>query len=150
MDFEDSKEQEKEFLRYLVERIVERLNKVIRNQLYANRYEGLSKSWASFKKRMGLDPGYWIASGQLKDSIQWWYSSKYKRFLVGVHPRLKHRKYMEGGVYKTVKTVKMVDIIRWLEKGTRRGIPARPLFSKVFEEFQKDLDKHYINYLKAG
>ncbi len=129
-----TKKLEKEYAAFLAEHIVSRLRTVVRRQLY--NWSPLSKTWKAYKKEMGLSTKIWIASGQLIQSVKFWYSARDKAWIVGVHPRLLHKKYKKGGIYSTVKTkVKIIYIIRKLEYGNLRT-PPRPLFTKVFDEFR--------------
>jgi hypothetical protein len=88
------------------------------------------------------------------ESIHYWYVPLGDQFFVGVHPTKRHRAYKKGGgVDQSKKGARIIDIISWMEKGTRK-MPARPLFSKVLGEFssksrQTALYAQYIKNMKG-
>lgn len=134
------------FLEFLAERMKKRVKEVIRKQLYG--WSPLSKTWKAFKKQYGLSPKMWLASGDLSGHFITWHSRIYDSWFVGVHPRRLHRKYKQGGV-STIRTkTPLTTIVRALEFGTSK-IPSRPLFTKVFAEFQKNLNSHYIDFINT-
>lgn len=150
---DDFKEFMYEFLEYQSNLIVERINEVIRRQLYS--WAPLSESYIKWKQKMGLSPHIWEASGQTRKAIHYWYSPSFGKgqFFIGVHPTLKHRNYLKGGGLGNKKGTRLIDIIRYVELGTRR-MPPRPLFTKVFAEFnnkkrQKQLYDDFIKQRKG-
>lgn len=140
------------FLKWQAGLVTERINEVVKRQLYT--WSPLSPSWVQFKKRMGLSPKIWYASGQVLDSIHYWYVPLGDQFFIGVHPTKRHRAYKRGGgIDQSKKGAKIISIISWMEKGTTK-MPPRPLFSKVLSEFsskkkQQDLYAEYIKRLKG-
>lgn len=138
----------KEFLEYLSKFLVWRIDEVIEKQLYS--WSPLSASWKFSKKKLGLSPKQWVASGFIKDSIKYWHSRAQKTYIIGVHPYKKHREYKFGGVMIKKRNVLLVDVIRKLEFGSAaENLPARPLFSKVFREVEEDLSIHLAGFVKS-
>lgn len=134
------------FLAYLANQMVLRIKEVVDKQQY--KWRPLSPRWLDFKKEMGLSPKTWIASGELENSIKAWHSDLMDSYLVGVNSRKLHHKYKKGGIFTTIRTkTLLITIIRRLEYGNKK-MPPRPLFGPVIQEFQRDLNKHYKNYLK--
>lgn len=133
------------FLKFLAQKMVDRVHEVIRNQSY--NWHPLSRTWVAFKKSWGLDPRIWRASGWIEDSIHYWYSRKNNCWMVGVNPRKQHRRYKRGGIAISKRSgVLIIDIIRKLEFGTQKT-PARPLFTRVIAEVKKDVNSYYKEYL---
>lgn len=144
---EDFKQFMYEFLEWQSKKVIVRINDVIRRQLY--NWHPLSDSYLQWKKQMGLDPRIYIASGQLLEAIHYWFLPSFGKpqFFIGVHPTKRHKGY--NGKGKKRKTVRLVDILRWLEFGTSKMRP-RPIFSKVFSEFKpKSVQaKLYAEFIK--
>jgi len=140
------------FLEWQADLVTKRINEVVKRQLYT--WSPLSPSWVQFKKRMGLSPRIWYASGQVLESIHYWYVPLGDQFFIGVHPTKRHRAYKKGGgIDQSKKGARIIDIISWMETGTRK-MPARPLFSKVLGEFssksrQTALYAQYIKNMKG-
>ena len=130
---EDFKDFMFEFLEWQSGLIVERINTVVKRQLYS--WSPLSDSYKKWKEKMGLSPDIWIASGYVLKAIHYYYNPMSDSFFIGVHPTLRHREYLKGGKLGTKTGARVLDIIRWLEFGTRK-MPPRPLFTKVFSEFR--------------
>lgn len=134
------------FLKYLSEIIVEEIKTTIRHQLL--NWHPLSKTYKAWKARMDLDPRIWIASGELEDSIKIWHSQIHNAWIIGVNPYKKHHVYTKGGIYKSKKNdVLLIDIIRSLEFGTQK-IPARPLFTVVFNRIKRLEVVYYKQFVK--
>jgi hypothetical protein len=134
----------KGFLKYLSEKIENRIKEVMEKQLY--NWHPNSRAWKDFKQVVGLSPKVWIASGWIKGSITFWYSRMAKSYIIGVNPRKMHREYKHGGVKLSKRSgVLLKDILRKLEFGTSNTV-ARPLFVPVFNEVKKDIDIHFSNY----
>lgn len=148
-DFKDFME---EFLKWQADKVVNRIDEVIRMRLY--NWHPLSESYKAWKEKMGLDPRIWIQTGQTKDSIHTWYNNMSDSYFIGVHPTKRHRAAKKGGGFDPKdKGARLLDIVRWLEFGTSRMKP-RPLFTKVFREFegvgrQQKLYSEFINYKKG-
>ena len=137
----------KGYLDWLAKQTVSVLQDVIRRQVYT--WKPLSKNYLEFKKNFGLDTRIWYASGQMLESIKYWYVKGDNSYYIGVHPRKKYRKYKKGGgYYKTItRDVYMIDVIRFMEYGTRK-MPARPLFEPTFDKMEKEQQSYYQTYLK--
>lgn len=136
------------FLEWQCTKIIERTKEVVRKRLYS--WHPLSPSYVAFKDRMGLDPRIWLASGQIEQSIKYWYVPLADAWFIGVHPTLRHRGYKKGGGLDWEKKgARLIDIIKWLEFGTTK-MKARPLYTKVLEEFKskKKQTALYAEYIK--
>ena len=57
---EDMQEFLKGFLEWMTQKVIDRIEEVIKRQAY--NWDPLSESWKSFKEKMGLDPKIWVAS----------------------------------------------------------------------------------------
>ncbi len=137
------------FMEFLAKRTVRELRKAVNQKKYVKHWDVLSDSWKAQKKRLKLDPRIWKASGQTLESVNWWHSKKDDCWYVGVHPRKRHNAYKVGGIYKTKKQKALViDIIRWLEKGTRK-MPPRPLFSLVLRDVKRMIPEIYQEYITS-
>lgn len=140
------------FLEWQVSKVKDRVKEVVDRQLYS--WSPLSTAYTQFKKRMGLSPKIWYASGQLLEAVHYWYVPLGDQWFIGVHPTLRHRAYKKGGGLDwSKKGARLVDIIKWLEFGTTK-MPARPLFTKVLGEFkskkrQTELYAEYIRLQKG-
>jgi hypothetical protein len=145
---EDFQEFMAGFLEWQCDKVRERIREVVKTQAY--KWEPLSPNYVQFKERMGLSPKIWFASGQVMDSIIYWYDALGDQWLIGVHPTLRHRGYKKGGGLDwSKKGARIIDIIRWMEMGTTK-MPARPLFTKVLAEFKKKSKQTalYAEYIK--
>lgn len=136
-----------DFLAYQADLIVKRIKYVIKNQIYS--WHPLSPSWKRFKELNGLSPKIWLASGQVEESITYFYNAMADSYFVGVHPSKRHKGY--GKTHKS--GVRIIDVIRWMECGTPK-MKARPLFGKVMMEFssprrQKQLYDDFIKQKKG-
>jgi len=121
-----------DFLQYVAERYKAVLSKHIKTQLFAEKFSPLSPEWVAYKKRMGWDLGFWIATGELEKAIQVEWEANRERWVVGVSKSAKHSR----------SGVKLEFIVRCLEYGTDR-IPARPLFTPTLREVQGNLPRYY-------
>lgn len=150
---EDFQNFMKGYLEWLTQKVIDRIDEVLRRQLY--NWEPLSKSYKDWKKKMGLDPRIWLASHQTTKAITYWWVPLAQSWYIGVNPRMLHRKYKKGGIDQGKKTkARLYDIIKWVELGTTK-MPPRPLFTKVLKEFkpkktQIKLYQQYIAELKAA
>jgi len=150
---EDFEEFMKGYLEWLTQKVVDRLEEVMRRQLY--NWHPLSKSYLEWKKKMKLDPRIWLASHQTREAITYWWVPLASAWMIGFHPRTLHRKYKRGGIDLGKKTkARLLDIVRWLEHGTTK-MPPRPLFGPVLNEFksksvQLKLYQQYIKEIKAA
>lgn len=141
------------YLEWVTKKVIDRVEDVMDRQLY--NWAPLSKSYKSWKEKMGLDPRIWLASHQTKKAITYWYVPLADAWFIGVHPRTLHRKYKKGGIDQGKKTkARLIDIIRWIEQGTTK-MPPRPLFTPVLQEFrpktvQMKLYQQYIKELKSA
>jgi len=137
------------FMEFLAKRFVRELRKAVNQRKYAKQWAPLSDDWRKRKKKMKLDPRMWKASGEMLESIHWWHSKKDDCWYVGVHPRKRHSSYVMGGIHKTKKQKALIiDIIRWLEMGTR-NMPPRPLFSLVLRDIKRLIPVIYQEYITS-
>lgn len=144
---QDFKNFMKGFLEYQADLMRDRIDEVIRLQLY--NWKPLSPSYQKWKKSMGQDPRVWVQTGQTRKAIHVWFSPMAQAWFIGVHPTLRHRQAVRGGGYNMKKKgARLIDIIRWMEFGTPT-MPARPLFTKVMDEFRKPSRQKalYADYL---
>jgi len=137
------------FMEFLAVKMIKELKSAINKQKYKKDWESLSATWVKRKKSLKLDPRIWKASGETMESIRWWYSRVDDCYYVGVHPRKMHHVYKSGGIYKSKKgKALIIDIIRWLEFGTRYMKP-RPLFTPVLIDMRKRLPEFYQEYITS-
>lgn len=150
---EDFQNFMKGYLEWLTQKVIDRIDEVMRRQLY--NWAPLSKSYVEWKKKMKLDPRIWLASHQTKNAITYWWVPLADSWYIGVHPRTLHRKYKRGGIDSGKKTkARLLDIVRWMELGTTKMKP-RPLFVPVLKEFksksvQLRFYQLYITKMKAS
>ena len=90
----------------------------------------------------------WEATGKLKSSIRVF---KFKTYIaIGFDERIKYD--------NKVPAIKVNLVARFLEFGTSRGIPARPLFrncvlytskhiNDIYRNYKKELDRRNVKYL---
>ena len=115
----------KGYLDWLAKQTVSVLQDVIRRQVYT--WKPLSKNYLEFKKNFGLDTRIWYASGQMLESIKYWYVKGDNSYYIGVHPRKKYRKYKKGGGYyknEDLETIAITFPDDFSEGGIRDEYPS--------------------------
>jgi len=108
----------------------------IQTQHFPTRYPPLSKKYAALKRKLGLNPGFWIRTGFLVKHITTW---KYHGiYYVGWHPTLVHQ---EDGTLVS-------DIAKSMEFGNpKMNVPARPLFTLLAKAMSKHIiDVHFRRF----
>lgn len=117
-----------EFALWVLRLLKAQVTHCIRNQQFPAIYEPLSPAWAETKKHKKLEPGFWIASGQLVSTLTVW---KERGSLVWTLGWPEHVKDPEDGTL-------IVTIARALEFGVpEKNIPARPLFTILADRMKK-------------
>lgn len=115
------------FAEFVAKRYRERVKRAVLRQEYSGVWVPLSEKYKDSKIRTGLNPGMWIATSELINSIV-----AYRRsndYVVGVDRRK---------VHKGSKT-RLWIIAKALEFGTGR-IPPRPLLLPVKREIYRDME----------
>ena len=104
----------------------------IDRQRYIDKWKALTPGYLAYKKKHGLSPNIWEATGQLKNSLK--VLNKYNKhnIVIGFDMRAKH---------KRAKNLKLHELAKMLEYGTTR-IPPRPLFRLALNYF-----RHNTSYL---
>lgn len=144
-----------EFCAFLAEALRSRLMFAIETQRYEKKYKPLSDNYAKYKLKYFDNDLFWYRSGEMYESLDYWYVPRKKEWVVGVDPEKRATvfKIRAGRAvpYKKSK-VYMEDIIKFLEFGTLRDgqvcIPPRPLFRPAIRELSKHVNRYYTNFLK--
>ena len=104
----------------------------------------LSKEYARFKERTGLDPRTLIATGKLISHIKvWkWRRGNVETYIIGIPPRATYKRVKKGGHRSDVSGASqtrtpVMDVARWLEYGTSK-MPPRPVWFMTFAELIDD------------
>jgi hypothetical protein len=126
------------FDKFIAEKIVETAKAGILEQRWRDKWKPLSPSYLEWKKRKGLDTRILIATGQYLDSFKVYRSGKY--WVAGVEKDRLH--YFEG------KVVKIGDLAKWLEFGTRK-MPPRPHWRPAFDYVSKNIRYFWNAFIKG-
>lgn len=119
----------------MAERYRQEVKDAVIRQSLADSWKPLNKAYKEHKVQTGLNPGMWIATSKLVNSIVVIETSN--RIEVGVDKRKKHT---ETGVYLTT-------IVKALEYGAGR-IPPRPLFIPVFRKLVRSMPALFKEFLR--
>lgn len=125
-----------QFQRYIAEEYVRLFKLSIDVQRYRSKWKDLTPGYLEYKKKHGLSPNIWEATGQLKSSIR---VSRMGRFnySIGFDKRRVHK-----GSH-----AKLTDIAKWMEYGTLR-MPPRPLFRVIYIYMSSNIGYFYEKYLR--
>jgi hypothetical protein len=127
----------REFVAFMAIQYKKELVKAIDTQRFAKKWKPLNVAYLEKKRRMGLSLNIWEATGQLKESII--VIKKRGAWVVGPDP---------DAYYHRTKPVRILLVAHWLEYGTKRGIPPRPLFRNVTSYMRKHIRDYYIKFCK--
>lgn len=119
----------------LAEEYKERLRQAVAKQQRASQWAPLNKAYKRHKVRTGLNPGIWIATSKLIESLV--VVTGPGRVEIGVDRRKKHN------------GTPLTTIVKALEYGTRT-IPPRPLFRPIRQEMERDIPSLVETYKKEG
>lgn len=119
-----AKSLQRKFAKFLAERYKEELREAVLRQSLASTWKPLSKSYQEHKIRTGLNPGMWIATSKLIESVV--VIETPMRIEVGVDRR------------KTHNGTRLHLIAQALEYGAG-SIPPRPLFMPVYRKLVKSM-----------
>lgn len=115
------------FARFIAQEYRRRLKKAVITQELAAGWKPLNAAYKQHKIETGLNPGMWIATSRLINSIV--VVKTGMRFEVGIDKR---KKTTPGGEY-------LYDVALALEYGSGK-IPPRPLFRPVYLSMIKDMN----------
>lgn len=112
------------FFAYLTEEFKDRIINAINDDIYQHRFRRLSPKYLQHKMDKGLHLGFWMATGALRESIDYITDDELGYYAVGVADDIYYSYRKKNGemIYTPVSLV-----VRALEFGTE-NIPARPLF----------------------
>lgn len=128
-----SKATQRKFARFVATRYRSLVREVVLTQSMASSWKPLNEAYKEHKVRTGLNPGMWIATSKLIDSIVVYERTNY--ILVGVDRRKRH----DG--------VPLYIIVQALEFGTG-SIPPRPLFTPVYRKLVSSMPELFDEYLR--
>ena len=134
---EEGKRLGRGFDKYIAEKIMETAKIAILEQRWSSKWQPLSPEYLEWKKKKGLDTRILIATGQYLDSFKVYRSGN--SWVAGVDKERLH--YFEG------KTVRMGDLAKWLEFGTRK-MPPRPHWRPAFDYVSKNIRYFWNKFLK--
>lgn len=126
---------QKDFARFLSVIIRRMLKASIEDQRYKGRWTPLSAGYVEFKNKYGLSDKIWEATGTLVDSIS--YYKHGNQYIIGINPS---KKYKNG--------VSILYVAKCMEYGTK-NMPARPLFTPVFNYVKRYIRQYWEMYLSA-
>lgn len=129
------KEKARKLGKLIAEEYKERLRQAVINQSRASQWAPLNKAYREHKIRTGLNPGMWIATSKLIESIV--VIDKSGRIEIGVDRRKKHN------------GTPLTTIVRALEYGTKT-IPPRPLFRPIRKELVREVPQLVEKYREEG
>lgn len=98
----------------------------------------LSPKYAKYKEYKNYYPNIWMATGTLINSISIWYDKLRDRIVIGIDEK---KKYKYGN-----RNIPIYLVAKFLEYGTEKGLPARPLFRRARDRVSKDIKKYYNNF----
>lgn len=113
----------------------ERLKKAVIRQERIHKWAPLNEAYKRHKVQTGLNPGVWIATSTLIESIVVIRANR--QIQVGVDRRKKNN------------GVPLTTIVKALEFGTG-VIPPRPLFVPIRKELERDIPSLVESYVKEG
>lgn len=125
-----------DFSKFLADNLQRLLIKRIKTQYHYLRWKPLSPGYAEFKRKLGLSPNIWEATGTLVNSITVYRESSY--YVVGVDP---YRRYPDG--------TNMLFVAKCMEFGTRY-MPARPLFGPTINFMRRNVRKYWELFLEES
>ena len=130
---------QKEFAIYILRLFKSLVLFSIKNQKFRVKFPPLSPNYVAYKKRMRGKLGFWEFSQFLQSNLQYW--------------RLKKGSYAIGfkrNIIHPMSGEKLYKIAKWVEGGTSRGIPPRPLFRPIATSISKHIyDIHFKNFIKS-
>lgn len=136
---------QEEFGHWLLELLRAHVLDAIRTQRFPEDYDPLSPAWAHRKARLGLEPGYWRATGTLAASLAVWRTEEGKIVLGFPADAVSPLNKQKVAVYAAA-----------LEHGDpKRGRPGRPLFTTFATRMRKQIyrllrrfcQKHHPEYV---
>lgn len=131
-------ELQPEFCEYVAHRLYNDILDYIDNQHYAKsgKWAPLSISYLKYKRKHHLSDKIWVATGHLKNSIYVRKSGGHT-YTVGISPTKKY----------PGTTVKVIDVAKWMEYGTRR-MPPRPLFRPITTMYRNNVSRYWDDFNK--
>lgn len=128
-----------EFVRWLLQLLKAQAQECIRLQRFPVDYAPLSPAWAEKKERLGLHPGFWIATGTLTKTLTVWKERGEKVWHLGWPDSVKNP--MNGEPVSTIAAA--------LEFGDpARNRPARPLFTVLAGRLQKQVYRLFFAFCR--
>lgn len=126
---------QRKFAKFVAERYRQEVRDAVIRQSLADSWKPLSRAYREHKIQTGLNPGMWIATSKLINSIV--VIETPGRIEVGVDKRKKHT---ESGVYLTT-------IVKAMEYGAG-DIPPRPLFTPIFRNLVRSMPALFKEFLR--
>jgi len=118
------------FCEYLANSMKNLLVKRIKTQYRYLRWAPLSTGYVEFKKKLGLSPNIWEATGLLVNSITYYIEGD--NYVVGVDPKIKYPN----------SNVRVLFVAECMEFGTKY-MPARPLFGPTINFMRRNVRKYW-------
>lgn len=131
-----SRQEISNFQRYIASEYVRLVRLSIDDQRYRSKWKELTPGYLEYKRKHGLSPNIWEATGQLKSNLKYRKLGRYN-YLIGFDKRLSHKG----------SKAKLYRIARWMEYGTLR-MPPRPLFRVVYIYVSANIAYFYAKYLR--
>lgn len=123
------------------EYLARQMQKLLKSRIYTQyrylRWAPLTPGYAEFKKKAGLSPNIWEATGLLVNSIV--YYREGDTYVIGIDPK---------ACYPN-SNVKVLFVAECMEFGTRY-MPARPLFGPTVNFMRRNVRKYWEMYLKES
>jgi hypothetical protein len=125
------------FQEFLAEEYVRLCKLSIDEQRYIQHWKSLTPGYSEYKKKHGLSPLIWEATGQVRNSLKVFHRGGV--IIIGYDKRVNHI-----GTH-----TKVYQIAKWMEYGNLR-IPPRPLFRSVYVYMSSNIDYFWKKYLFGG
>lgn len=128
---------QRKFADYVAREYRDRLRRAVIRQELAGSWKPLNEAYRDSKVQNGLNPGMWIATSRLIESVV--VIRTPMAMVVGIDRRK---------VNKESKTHLWL-IAKALEYGTDK-IPPRPLFRPIKRKLERDLPRLFVKFLEEG
>lgn len=130
----------KEFTRYMAIVIINRVKFAVQHQKIGKKsmkeaYKPLSEPYNS-KKGKNKNK-FWMNSGYLINNITTFRDGR-GRWNIGYPKNIKH----------PAGDIEASNIMLYLEKGTKKGLPPRPLFTPILRMVAKNIDGYFWHWVK--
>jgi len=98
----------------------------------------LSHDYKEWKIKKGRYPNIWMSTGKLIDSVGIYPDWSRQQIMIGIK---------ENVWYKSkYGSIPVLWVAKWLEYGTSRGLPSRPLFRRTRDMISKNISRYYEDF----